>query len=99
MVTHLNDFKARRIEGLRVQWDAALAQAELLQNAGNYQHARPHLERAKELRAAMDKLGGKRNLGDTYTYEPWKPAPQPLLTFTFAQDLGNFMGRDFDKKD
>lgn len=100
-IVDIADFKAQKLAKLEREWDSALIEAELLQKAGNFQHAKPHLERAKALKDQIRKLDPKPERPFTLPDSPqlnWDKKPGMDIEFTFSHDLGNSLGRDPDPK-
>lgn len=98
-IVQLDSFKARKLAKLRREHDDALLDAELLHAQGKYDHAKPHLERAKEIMKKIRKLSPAPPQSLVLPSKPsinWGPKVIPNVEFTFSQDLGNTQGRDPD---
>lgn len=93
-LVHIDLWKLKRLERLEDEWDVAMSHAERLQKDGKFQFAKPFLDRAKELRVAIDKFRGPVPKQREFDWGAPMMLPSENIIYTFSQDLGNFLGRD-----
>lgn len=95
-ITDIRAYRAQKWDELTAAWDKEMGLAETATNESRFNDSMDHVEKAKNIRAKMLKLGCRepRRSKPVVTPQPlnWGEIKKPHMTYTYHRNMGHDKG-------